>query len=194
MFNFILRENNNAHSLLYLGGVSSVNLEFLLDYIYHGEISLFQHQLDSFLESAQQLEIDGLIGQERIKQETHKNVEQAEQKVFHADEVVEIYSEEVDTSRQNSVPSTSDLTMIDVKSLTFREIQQKIKELYKRVDEWWICMACDYRTRSKVSSNIKKHVEIHFDGLSYSCNQCNKEYRSSNSLYLHRHNVHKSKL
>ena len=57
MFKLILKENNDGNPLLYLGGISSVNLEYILDYIYHGEVNLFQEQLDSFLESAQNLEI-----------------------------------------------------------------------------------------------------------------------------------------
>ena len=62
MFNFILKENNQANPILYLGGVSSQNLGFILDYIYFGEVKLFQEHLDSFLESAERLEILGLIG------------------------------------------------------------------------------------------------------------------------------------
>ena len=62
MFNFILKENNQENPILYLGGVSSQNLGFILDYIYFGEVKLFQEHLDSFLESAERLEILGLIG------------------------------------------------------------------------------------------------------------------------------------
>ena len=62
VFKFILKENKHANSLLYLGGVSSVNLGFILDYIYHGEVKIYQEHLDSFLESAQILEISGLLG------------------------------------------------------------------------------------------------------------------------------------
>ena len=61
IFKFILKGNlNNSNPLLYLSGVSSVNLKFILDYIYHGEVNLFQEQLDSFLETAQKLEVEGL--------------------------------------------------------------------------------------------------------------------------------------
>ena len=34
MFKFILKENTQLNPLLYLGGVSSKNIEFILDYIY----------------------------------------------------------------------------------------------------------------------------------------------------------------
>ena len=62
MFKLIIKENTNAKTLLYLGGVSSRNLGFILDYIYYGEVNIYQEHLDSFLESAQKLEISGLIG------------------------------------------------------------------------------------------------------------------------------------
>ena len=53
-FKFILK-GNTTNPLLFLSGVSSINLGFILDYIYYGEVNLFQEQLDSFLESAQNL-------------------------------------------------------------------------------------------------------------------------------------------
>ena len=62
LFKFILKGNVQANSLLYLNGVNSLNLGFILDYIYHGEVNIYQEQLDSFLECAQKLEIEGLLG------------------------------------------------------------------------------------------------------------------------------------
>merc|ERR1711911_474375 len=61
MFNFIFKRNKNSNPLLFLGGVNSINLGYILDYIYQGEVNIFQEQLDSFLESAQKLEIEGLL-------------------------------------------------------------------------------------------------------------------------------------
>ena len=37
-FKFILKENFHASPLLYLSGVSSINLGFILDFIYYGEV------------------------------------------------------------------------------------------------------------------------------------------------------------
>ena len=45
MFKFIFKDNTQTIPLLYLGGVSSVNLGFILDYMYNGEVNLFQEQL-----------------------------------------------------------------------------------------------------------------------------------------------------
>ena len=78
MLKFILEGHNNSIPLLYLGGVSSEDLGFILDYIYFGEINIFQEQLDSFLETAKKLDIDGLM--ESIEHETN-NEKYMDQKV-----------------------------------------------------------------------------------------------------------------
>ena len=62
MFKFILKGNTHGNSMLFLGGVNSINLGFILEYIYQGEVNLYQEQVESFLESAQGLEIEGLLG------------------------------------------------------------------------------------------------------------------------------------
>ena len=60
VFDFILKDSNQESPLLFLSGVNSTNLGFILDYIYKGEVNMYQEQLDSFLESAQKLkEIEG---------------------------------------------------------------------------------------------------------------------------------------
>ena len=197
-FKMILKENSHSKSLLYLGGVSSVNLGYLLDYIYHGEVNLYQEQLDSFLESAQNLEIEGLIGQENMSQDQDtpfENIEEQEEKinvsVADAKQIARMNdNDKVIQRRQYARPTTSDVAKIDVTSFTPEEAEEKIKELYERVDEVWRCLACEYTTTNS-SSNVRRHVETHLDGLSYSCNLCNKEFRLKNTLNMHKYKVHK---
>ena len=59
-FRNILRKNKHSHPLIYLSGVKAQNLQCILDYIYLGEVKVFQGQLDEFLESAHKLNIRGL--------------------------------------------------------------------------------------------------------------------------------------
>ena len=47
--------------------------------------------------------------------------------------------------------------------------------------------------RDALKSNMKKHVETHVEGLSYSCQLCGKEFRSKNSLQVHKSTFHKNK-
>lgn len=51
----------NPHPLLYLRGVSGVQLEAVLDFLYRGEARLREGELKAFLELAQQLGISGLM-------------------------------------------------------------------------------------------------------------------------------------
>ena len=201
IFKFILKENTQVNPLLYLGGVSSKNLCFILDYIYQGEVNLFQEQLDSFLESARNLEIEGLA-QETMDQDSHhknkfkhESLEQSEGEVpvmpnevilegfegsepYEAKELLRMEDKKaVRTRRTNSTVSNVAIK-IDATSLTPEEIDVELKELYKKVDGVYSCQSCDYKSYDKSStSSIRRHVEIHFEGLSYLCNLCNKEFR-----------------
>ena len=198
MFKVILKENINASPLLYLGGVSAVNLGFLLDYIYHGEVNLFQEQLDSFLESAQKLEIEGLMGQEGMAkaEETHYENEVETKEPYSFPTPAEMQVERINDSKesiprkQHARPRTSDVARIDVTSLTSGESEEKIAEFCQKIDGGWSCKACDY-TSPKIA-NVKRHAERHIDGLSYNCNLCSKEFRSSNCLNVHLYKVHKN--
>ena len=82
-----------------------------------------------------------------------------------------------------------DVAKFDVSSLTHAEIDLKMKELYQKNDGIWNCLACDHSATD--GGNMRKHVEIHLDGLSYTCPLCQKEFRSKNILYLHTRKIHK---
>ena len=44
-----------------MSGVKAKELNFVMDYIYDGEVQIYQNDLDSFLDIAYKLKIDGLI-------------------------------------------------------------------------------------------------------------------------------------
>merc|ERR1711881_784150 len=72
-FKSILRKNSHSHPLLYLSGVDSTSLGFVLDYIYQGEVQIYQNELDKFLDVAQKLKKEGLLSPEEpeTKHEPH---------------------------------------------------------------------------------------------------------------------------
>ena len=197
MFKFIFKDSAHANPLLYLGGVSSVNLGFVLDYIYiyYGEVNLFQEQLDSFLESAEKLEIEGLIGgnKDHLNEENTSLQDEIKpdqtNKEFHYQQVEEkqIVRMEQTVKRRQSQRLTQ-VTTFDVRSCTPEEIEQKTRELYENRDGVFSCLVCEHTASD--SSNIKRHVEVHLEGLSYQCTVCNKEFRSKNSLVKHKSIFH----
>ena len=64
-FKNILRKADHAKPMIYLNGVRSKDLRQILDYIYEGEVQLFQEEVDKFLSIAYKLKIDGLIEEDR---------------------------------------------------------------------------------------------------------------------------------
>ena len=182
-FKFILKGNThaNANTLLFLGGISSINLGFILDYIYYGEVNLFQEQLDSFLESAQKLEIESFQKTENVQEQMKKELcheFNEERRLERMDEkpVVKI--------QRDTWTHTRDSVQFDVRSLTAEEIEMKTRELYQKEDGSWICMACPYSTTHSIA-HIRKHIETHLDGLIYTCPSCYREYSTKNTLQKH---------
>ena len=55
----------------------------------------------------------------------------------------------------------------------------------------WNTFQNSYTTNDK--SNIRKHVEKHIEGLSYSCKFCNREFRTRSNLYSHMNHCTKLK-
>ena len=77
-FKGILKKADHAKPMIYLSGVKSTELYSILDYIYEGEVQLYQEDLDKFLDVAQKLKINGLLGDriEDNKQEVPKEEKQ----------------------------------------------------------------------------------------------------------------------
>ena len=68
--------------------------------------------------------------------------------------------------------------------MTAEEIQKKTEELYEKKDGVSVCLVCDYTT-SFTNNTMKRQIETHFEGLSYTCKFCSKEFRSKTPKYKH---------
>ena len=196
MFKFIFKSNKNSNPLLFLCGINSKNLRYILDYIYHGEVNIFQDQLDIFLESAQKLEIQGLLSnqanfEESIKLEPDENPEVLQS--TNPQPTEDKFFAGISDYDYTNFPGRlkRDHATINVGSMTPEEIKTKMNELYEKIDDGWSCLACDHINKGSTSSNIRQHVETHLEGLSFTCNMCDKEFRSRNILNHHKKRYHK---
>ena len=59
-FEQILKSHKHPSPLIYLKDVEAKNMELLLDYMYSGELSLKQDELENFLKTGQELGVKGL--------------------------------------------------------------------------------------------------------------------------------------
>ena len=81
-FRNVLTSNTHAHPLLCLNGVNKGDLENILDFIYNGEIQIYQDQLDQFLDIAQRFQVEGLLQGEKEENEPEPKQEQFDSKHF----------------------------------------------------------------------------------------------------------------
>ena len=63
-FKNILQETKQSQPLICLDGVNAEDLRNVLDYVYDGEVKIYQEDLDRFLSVAQRLKLEGLLADE----------------------------------------------------------------------------------------------------------------------------------
>ena len=202
-FKNILVANKHAHPLLCLSGINSAELNNILDYLYNGEIQIYQENLDNFLRIAQRFKLEGLLqGEEqnglqepevpeRLQMKSNEDIidgrndnQEFKNNSYVAKRDINIASSNIMRSRNEKV-STVVSTICD----NIEELDEKIEEMIQRYEGEggkYQCTTCGKVSSQK--SNAKDHAELHFDGLSFPCSHCSKSFRSRRILRYHANN------
>ena len=186
---FILKDNIQWNSHVYLSSIDSRNLGFILDYIYCGEVKLFQEQLAGFLECAKKLEIEGLLNEDTNDMDEQTISDPLDN---NQEQQLKVQIEMEILSRRKSFSGDP---AFNVENMTAEEVEMKRKQLYATFGGVWFCLACEYDSKDR--SNIKRHIGKHIKGLkdikglSYACTLCRKEFKSNYQLHYHTLIVHK---
>ena len=191
-FRNIFQHNNkpNAHPLLCLDGISSTDLENIVEYIYNGQIQIYQDQLDRFLEVAQRFRLEGLL--------TNKDEPTGDHLV---PPPIQEYGPVDDTEDKKVHQAKSRVTardiaatekmIVPVSTEEMNDIKDKISLYLEKCDDGkFRCTLCGQT--SKYKHRIKYHIEgVHLEGISIPCQLCGKTFRSRNSLNCHKSVYHK---
>ena len=196
-FKNILTQNQHSHPLLCLDGINSEELQRVLDYIYQGEVQIFQEQLEKFLIIAQKLSLENLTAASAGEKNAPDCSESTPPKQLDNSTTNAVIKTEpeIKPRRRTMNPTKvgkNERTLITPKHEDTDEVSEKINQhLLENDDETFSCGFCG-KTGDK--NNIKqkfimqRHIETHLDGLSYPCQACEKTFRSRNSLSLNSHN------
>ena len=195
-FKHILTTNKHSHPLLCLDGVISAELQCVLDYIYQGEVQIYQEQLDRFLVVAQRLQLEGLTSQDNQQEKKINEAREDTGNDYVPEEITEIQirnSKPVKTEKEVMKPrklSTSKL-VANNSNISTEEIDQQLSEyIIRGEDGVYSCGYCG-KAGDKNFYNMRNHVETHMEGLSFPCQSCDKTFRSRNSLSLHKSRYHR---
>ena len=176
------------HPLICLSGISSGDLNNILDYIYEGEVQIYQVDLDRFLDIAQRLKLDGLLANEdnTIPDFIDTNIMDESKPIIEYDVGMRAKLEQEDIQMEATTIGT-----VAVNSEYMSSIDEKIKEyITKGADKNYKCTLCG--KIAKKISHIKNHIETHLDGLEFPCQPCDKTFRSRVSLGMHKSKFHKN--
>ena len=192
LFKDLLKGNKHPHPIIYMRRIKSEDLVSIIDLLYHGETQVCQENLDSFLTMAEDLKLEGVVGQlcdpktfsiqelqlDKVKVEEPTNglialPEATIDKKPLAEYKTAITSENLKTVLPMFV--SGDLRRLDEQVKTMMEKSENIVP-NKRGEKAKICKVCG---KEGEGTRIRNHIEaIHLEGVSLPCNICEKEFRS----------------
>ena len=142
-----------------------------------------------FLNIAQRLKLNGLIGDNEVEGETKSDFREEENHSI-VDAQFVARPEITESRKKNTLASFGGVGTIAMNSDEIVKIDEKIKEYIDRDDQGiYKCTYCG-KIGDKFKSHMKNHIETHLEGLSFPCHLCDKIFRSRNSLFIHKHRIH----
>ena len=200
----ILRKHKHATPLIYFRGVKPEDLAAIVDFLYCGEASVFQENLDSFLALAEEFQLKGLLpmrkGRERevVKEEafeTPRTISSVQDGSIRSPSQSKFGKRKAGAAGQNVVSSEVGLTS-HPPIADFKELDERCLEMIEvtsrknaRGNRLHRCTVCG---KEEIMGAIKSHIEInHLRDVVIPCNQCEKSFRSRNSLTKHNNVTHK---
>ena len=200
-FKNIFKNNNHLHLLLCLEGVTSKEIKYILDYIYNGEVNIYQEELDRFLSVAQRLKLEGLLGKEGEEEHSSDEVSRifpTLKKQSSPNTKQEKYEEKIcenfDTSTELVIPTENDGAKFVMSEEEKNNLVATVDQHLERIDDGsWRCKICGKSANKKnARQQMRYHVEgKHLEGLSLPCDICGKIFRSRNSMLVHKTRHHK---
>ena len=200
-FENILKKNKNSHPLIYMRGVKSIDLLAMVDFLYHGEANVFQENLDSFLCIAEELQLKGLQGSKDqneffdTKQNDFPPSTKPARNTSNISSNFEAKSSSTESTKDANKKENHALVLPKTKLLSrdLQDLDTTVKSMMETSQNTImdgncrkkakICKICGKEGKATV---IRNHIEAnHLEGVSLPCNQCDKTFKSRNTLNQH---------
>ena len=163
----ILLKISNSHPVLYMKGMNIEDIGLLLKFVYTGEVTLEKENLESFLETANDLQIAGLV-KPAIKDIAEPNVVEGEKNV-----------------EKESLKSNSHLEVKEpVKVETESDLDLQLQDVTNQG------VSCEYPGCEKefgTKAKLRSHSRAIHEGITHPCLYCT--YKTGFPGNLKRHNM-----
>ena len=198
-FQNLLRKNKDRkRPLVFMRGVTSENMAAIVDFIYCGEASVAQENLESFLAIAEELQLNGLMEQMVDDRSTKKEIpvpiklEQKEQITSLKSDYKSVQISDMRSIYRNDNigPILDDLKEVANQVNALIERSDKMVKIGKNPDgqimykRALICQLCG---KEGSDNNIRNHIEVnHLEGIALPCSWCKKTFKTRKSLRRHK--------
>ena len=146
----IFKRSKHPNPFIYLKGIKQTNLENVLDFLYNGEVNIPQEDLNKFLETAQELQVKGLL---------RKPENIVDEKQVFENQYKESYQQNIELEQGDGAPSfdqehptgvfdstnNSDLDITEDDATEVRtndELDDQIEQRIGRKGVMWECKTC----------------------------------------------------
>ena len=188
-----------AHMVVYLKGVSSTELGFVVDFMYNGEAFVSQEKLELFLNTARELKVKGLLDSDDIEgiktsypvKRKHSPRETSFTPTTDKDKDLAIKDKEsLEMLPDNYGFNEQTVLKVEIEEEKKKqdELDLEVKKLMENKDGLWKCAVCGKTATRK--DNMRNHVETHVKGVSKTCHICNKSFANRASIQQHIYGVH----
>ena len=185
----LLRQSQHPQPLIYMKGIKDIHLSAIVDFMYHGEVSIVQDDLNDFLLVAEELQLKGLTGtgkqDNNIYHQSEKNKSNfiKSTPITNSQVLYRNYAKAPDMTDEENlfdlIESSGILPIYatGIKTTTNNEqLDETIKSMMHKVDGIWTCTQCGKTDKEKY--NLRNHIEgKHIEGVYHGCDHCGKVFR-----------------
>ena len=206
VFKNLLEKNLMEKPVIFLRGVKSDHLSWIVDFLYKGEVNIDQENLNEFLALAEDLQLKGLtetgggdvkesLKPQELNRKASRSLKPAtmssnnhNMKAWEENKIIEAQKDINPGGILSVIQDFQTVQTGNKSAVTFQDgfddLEMEIGKLMTKVDgKGWTCVACG-KTDRKI--NIKKHIEgHHIERSDHFCNICGKHCRSRNALQKH---------
>ena len=186
-FKSILDDDLTHHHYISLDGISSVQMNKILDFIYLGQAKVEQDSLDKFLIISARLKVNGTVSQD-----SNNQIEMKEEKES-------LLKQEKQQTVYKCNKSNDDSFALVPKVDSTEDLQQSSLNDFKNVTEQYLDTNDDGTFTCQLCGKIGKykhvmmfHVETHINGIVYNCPYCDKTFKTRNSVKCHKSMYHRN--
>ena len=193
----LLKKTKHPQPLIYMRGLSSEDLVAIMDFLYYGETSVLQENLDAFLALAEEFRLKGLTGggADAERDPADKDATQDRSVPLKKDNTCKFTAPLSKPTFQDQSSKISYDTTVAVRNdkinMELQELDEQIKSMITRSEvslpaaqgKMASCNVCGKQGPYK---NMQRHIEAnHITGFSHACDICGKVSRSRGALSKH---------